>query len=43
MYAIALLKKLSIHVGAGKTKCILFRSDKNLPEVNVTYHNNRIK
>ena len=43
MYAIALLKKLSIYFGEGKTKCILFRSDKNLPEVNITYNNIRIK
>ena len=34
---------LSIHFGKDKTKCILFSRDKNLPELNITYNNNRIK
>ena len=36
-------KKLSIHFGEDKTKCILFSRVKNLPELNITYNNNRIK
>ena len=35
--------KLSIHFGEDKTKCILFSRDKNLPDLNITYNNNRIK
>ena len=35
--------KLSIHFGEDKTNCILFSRDKNLPELNLTYNNNRIK
>ena len=35
--------KLSIHFGEDKTKCILFRRDKILPELNITYSNNKIK
>ena len=35
--------KLSIHFGEDKAKCILFIRDKNLPELNITYNNNRIK
>ena len=35
--------KLSIHFGEDKTKCILFSRDKNLPELNITYNDNRIK
>ena len=35
--------KLSIHIGEDKTKCILFSRDKNLPELNITYNNDRIK
>ena len=35
--------ELSIHFGEDKTKCILFIRDKNLPELNITYNNNRIK
>ena len=35
--------KLSIHFGEDETKCILFNRDKNLPEFNITYNNNRIK
>ena len=35
--------KLSMHFGEDKTKCILFSRDKNLPELNTTYNNNRIK
>ena len=35
--------KLTIHFGEDKTKRILFSRDKNLPEVNITYSNNRIK
>ena len=34
---------LSNHFGEDKTKCILFSRDKNLPELNITYNNNRIK
>ena len=36
-------KKLSIHFGEDETKCILFTRNKNLPELNITYKNNRIK
>ena len=32
---------LSIHFGKDETKCILFRWDKNLPELNIAYNNNR--
>ena len=35
--------KLSINSGEDKTKCILFSMDKNLPELNITCNNNRIK
>ena len=37
--------KLLFHFGEDKTKCILFRRDENLPELNITYNNsnNRIK
>ena len=35
--------KLSFHFGEDKTRCTLFSNDKNLPEVNITYDNNRIK
>ena len=35
--------KLSINFGEDKTKCILFSMDKNLPELNITCNNNRIK
>ena len=35
--------KLSIQFGENKKKCILFCRDKNLPELNITYNNNRIK
>ena len=35
--------KLSIHFGEDRTKCILFRKDKNLLGLNITYDNNRIK
>ena len=35
--------KLSIHFGEDKTKWILFSRDKNLPDLNITYNNNRIK
>ena len=35
--------KLSIHFGEDKTKCFLFSRDKNLPDLNITYNNNRIK
>ena len=34
--------KLSIHFNEDKTKSILFSGDKNLPELNKTYSNNRI-
>ena len=37
------VNKQSIHFGEDKTKCILFSGDKNLPELNITYNNNRIK
>ena len=36
-------KKLSIHFGEDKTKCILFSRGKNLLELNITYNNNRMK
>ena len=32
--------KLSIYFGEDKTRYILFSSDKNLPELNITYNNN---
>ena len=35
--------KSSIHFGEDKTKCILFSRDKNIPELNITFNNNRIK
>ena len=35
--------KLSIHFGENKTKCILFSKEKNLPELNIIYDNNKIK
>ena len=35
--------KLSIYFGEDKTKYIPFSRDKNLPELNITYNNNRIK
>ena len=35
--------KLSIHFAEDKTKCILFSKEKNLPVLNITYKNNRIK
>ena len=35
--------KLSSHFGEDKTKCMLFSRDKNLPELNIAYNNNRIK
>ena len=34
--------KLSIHLAEHETKCILFSTDKNLPELYTTYNNNRI-
>ena len=34
---------LSIRFGEYKTKCILFSRYKNLPELKITYYNNRIK
>ena len=37
MYVIGLL------IEEDKTRCILFSRDKNLPELNVTYNNNRTK
>ena len=36
-------KMISYHFGEDKTKCILFSRDKNLPELNITYKNNRMK
>ena len=35
--------KPSIHFGEDKTRCIPFSRDRNLPERNKTYNNNRIK
>ena len=35
--------RLSIHFGEHKTKYILFSVEKDLPELNVAYDNNRIK
>ena len=35
--------KLLIHFGEVKTKCFLFSRNKNLPELNMTCNNNRIK
>ena len=35
--------KLSIHFGEDKTKCILFSRKKNLPALNITYENKKIK
>ena len=35
--------KLSIHFGEDKIKYILFSRDKNLPVLNITYNNNRVK
>ena len=35
--------KLSIHCSEDKSKWILFSRDKSLPELNITYNNNRIK
>lgn len=35
--------KLSIHFNEDKTKSILFSGDKNLPGLNITYNNDRIK
>ena len=35
--------KLSIHFGEDKTKCIIFSKEKNLPRLNITYDNNKIK
>ena len=35
--------KLPVHCGEDKTKCILFSRDSNLPELNITYDNNRVK
>ena len=35
--------KLSIHFGEDKTKYIVFSRDKNLPELGITYKNNRTK
>ena len=32
--------KLSIYFGEDKTRYILFSSDKNLPELNITYNSN---
>ena len=32
--------KLSIYFGEDNTRYILFSSDKNLPELNITYNNN---
>ena len=34
--------KLSIHLHKDKTKCIIFSSDKNLSELNITYNNKAI-
>ena len=34
-------KMISYHFGEDKTKCILFSRDKNLPELKVTYKNNK--
>ena len=33
---------LSSYFGEDKTKCILFSEEKNLPELNITYSNNKI-
>ena len=38
-----IVDKLSNHFGEDKTKCILFTRDKNLPELKITYDNNRVK
>ena len=35
--------KLSVHFGEDKIKYILFSRDKNLPVLNITYNNNRVK
>ena len=35
--------KQSIHFGEDKTNCVLSCSKKNLPGLNITYHNNIIK
>ena len=35
--------KLSTHFVEDKTNCILFSTDTNLPELKITYNNNRIK
>ena len=35
--------KLSIHFGEDETNCIPFSTDKNLPQLKITYNNNRIK
>ena len=35
--------KLSIHFGEDKTKSIIFSKEKNLPRLNITYDNNKIK
>ena len=34
--------KLTIHFGEDETKCILFNEGKILPELNITYDNNKI-
>ena len=36
-------KKLSVHFGEEKTKCIIFSREKNLAELNLTYNNKIIK
>lgn len=34
--------KLSIHFGEDKTKCIVFGGEQNLPELDITCHNNKL-
>ena len=34
--------ELSIHFGEGKTKCILFSRDKNIPELNIMELSNTV-
>ena len=35
--------KQSIHFGEDRTKCILLSKERNLPELNITCDNNRMK
>ena len=44
MYAIGLLKiSYEFIFDKGKTKCVFFQQKNKLPEINITYVNNRIK